>query len=147
MPVTIKPNEEMSKQQEEAIMEAARILKPLKILLVEDNIFGMRLLPRFLEEFNHEVILANNGEEGVEVFQNRSDIDLILMDIQMPIMDGFEAAKLIRGFDKEIIIIGFSIQTVKLFGNHAIEFGMNDYFQKPISFVDLSAMLIKYFGK
>ena len=147
MPATIKPNKEMIKQQEEAIMEAERNLKPLKILLVEDNHCGMRLLPTFLKEFNHEVILAYNGEEGVEVFRKRPDIDLILMDIQMPIMDGFRATQLIREFDKEIIIISFTASSRFKYGKQAIETGMNDYLQKPFAAAELLAILQKYFGK
>lgn len=141
-----KTKAELSKQ-EEAIITAAHKLKPLKILLVEDNLCGVRLLPIFLEEFNHEVILANNGEEGIEIIRNRQDIDLILMDIQMPIMNGFEAAELIRGFDKEVIIIAFT--AIYLFKNEkqAIEAVLNDCLQKPINYYELSALLIKYFGK
>jgi len=142
-----KTKEEMSKQQEEAIMEAARNLEPLKILLVEDNHCGMRLLPTFFKEFNHEVILAYNGEEGVEVFRKRPDIDLILMDIHMPIIGGFQATQLIREFDKEIIIIALSAGPRLKFEKHAIEIGMNDYLQKPFKLAEILALLLKYFGE
>ena len=86
-----KPKERMSRQQEEAIIKAAQSLKRLKILLVEGFVVGANLGERLLKTQNHEVIRAKNGAEGVKVFRNSPDIDLILMDIQMPIMDGYEA--------------------------------------------------------
>jgi len=144
IPVTIDPKHEISKQQEEAIMEAARNLKPLKILLVEHNLSRERLLPKFLIDFNHEVILANNGEEGVQAFLSKIDIDLILMEIQMPIMNGLEATQQIRRFDKDIIIIGFSNPLVNL-EKHAIEVGMNDFLPKPFQREEFMALLLKHF--
>jgi CheY-like chemotaxis protein len=134
-------------KQEEAIITAAHNLKPLKILLVEDNPCGYNLATGILRKFNHEVIRAKNGYEGVEVFRNRPDIDLILMDIQMPIMDGYEATKQIREFDKEVIIIAFTASSRFKYGKQAIEAGMNDYLQKPFAAAELLAILQKYFGK
>ncbi|MFZ4547701.1 MAG: response regulator [Bacteroidales bacterium] len=136
-------------KQEEAIIRAAHKLKPLKIVLAEYSHSGLRILPRFLEDLNHEVIFADNGKEVVDVFLSMIDIDLIIMDIQMPIMDGFTATQVIREFDKEIIIILLSATPIAEVEKHAIEVGIviNGYLQKPMNIVELSALLIKYFGK
>jgi len=147
LPDIFKPKEKMSWKQEEAIMEVAKSLKRLKILLVEDFVGGANLGERLLKTQNHEVIRAKNGAEGVEVFRNSLDIDLILMDIQMPIMDGFQATQQIREFDKEVIIIALTTEHWVNSWKQAIEVGMNGYLHKPINVAELSAILIKYFGK
>jgi CheY-like chemotaxis protein len=142
-----KPKERMSRQQEEAIIKAAQSLKRLKILLVEGFVVGANLGERLLKTQNHEVIRAKNGAEGVKVFRNSPDIDLILMDIQMPIMDGYEATQQIRKFDKEVIIIALTTEHWVNSWKQAIEVGINGYLRKPINVAELSALLIKYFGK
>ena len=89
----------------------------LSILLVEDNELNQRLMKISLARFNYNVTIAVNGLEGVQMFSNQK-FDLILMDIMMPVMDGFESTKKIRKIESNnpmlghIPIIAFTANTI-----------------------------------
>ncbi len=108
----------------------------LSILLVEDNILNQRIVAFSLKKLSHEVIIANNGLEALEIFK-KSKFDVILMDIMMPIMDGLEATVQIRNYekDKSIInqtpIIALTANTMDNDREKCISFGMNDFMAKP----------------
>jgi CheY-like chemotaxis protein len=109
------------------------LLKNMKILIVEDDEISYSLLMRTLRKISNEVLHAITGFEAVEIYRNNPDCDLILMDIRMPKMDGLEATRQIRKFNKDVIIIaqtayGFSSDCEK-----AIKAGCNDYISKPIN--------------
>jgi CheY-like chemotaxis protein len=94
-----------------------------------------------------EILIAKTGIEAIDLYRQNPDIDLILMDVRMPEMGGYDAAQQIRQFNKDVIIIA---QTAYAFsGNQekAIETGCNDYLAKPINKADLLAVIQKYFGK
>ena len=76
--------------------------KPIKILLVDDDLKNSMLLKRFIEAEGYEVIYANNGRVGLEMYRETRP-DLILLDINMPELDGFEMARIIRQNDKRVI--------------------------------------------
>lgn len=107
-------------------------LGELKILLVEDNSINQLVAKRLLDKIGiKKVELATNGQEALEKAQENK-YDIILMDIQMPIMDGIEATRKIRGFDKDVNIIGLSANAFLEDKQNAISAGMNDYIEKPI---------------
>ncbi len=111
--------------------------KDKKILIAEDVEMNFILLKAVLEKTGAEVIWAKDGNEVLKIFRKNRDINLILMDILMPEMDGFEATKSIRKYDKEIPIIA---QTAYNFDWTAIQkegLGFNDYISKPIGHYDL----------
>lgn len=119
----------------------------LKILIAEDDKISEMLLDIEVKKFCKEILKVGTGIEAVEICRNKTDIDLILMDIQMPEMSGYEATRQIREFNKEVIIIaqtayGFSGDREK-----AIEAGCNEYIAKPIKKAELLALILKYFGK
>jgi CheY-like chemotaxis protein len=119
----------------------------LKILLVEDNKTNQILAKTRLERWGCSVAIANNGIEGVKKVQNNM-YDLILMDIQMPVMDGYEATKIIKNDLSEetskIPIIAMSAYTSKSDIQRALDVGMNDYLFKPFKTNDLFSILLKY---
>lgn len=78
-------------------------MKAIKILLVDDDLKNSMLLKRFIEAEGYEVIYANNGKVGLEMYRDTRP-DLILLDINMPELDGFEVARIIRRNDKRVII-------------------------------------------
>jgi PAS domain S-box-containing protein len=122
--------EEMLMQH--GIIEESKHL--INILLAEDNPINSRLALFLLEKAGYRVTVANNGEEVVEIFTaDPEKYDLILMDIQMPRLDGREAAKKIRkkGF-KDIPIIAMTAEAMKGDREKCLEAGMNDYIRKPI---------------
>lgn len=120
-------------------------IKRLKILIVEDDETSEMLIAIGVEKFSKEILKARTGIDAVEICRKNLDIDLILMDIQMPDLNGHEATRQIRQFNKEVVIIA---QTAfGLSGNRekAIAAGCNDYIAKPINRAELLALIQKYF--
>lgn len=107
--------------------------KAFKILVVEDNRINMMLAKTLLKKMlpNVEVIQAENGQSGVEKFKKEQP-HLVLMDIQMPVLNGYEAATSIRKVNKEVPIIALTAGTIKGEKEKCLESGMNDYIAKPI---------------
>ena len=108
----------------------------LSILLVEDNELNQKLMKISLTRYNYIVSIAVNGMEGVEMFKKQM-FDLILMDIMMPVMDGFEATREIRSIEsqnkngKNIPIIAFTANTINNDREKCIQGGMDDILEKP----------------
>jgi len=122
-------------------------LKNLKILIVEDDEISYSLLTRTLQQISHEVIHAITGVEAVEACRNNPDIDLVLMDIRMPKMDGNEATRQIRQFNKDVIIIAQTAYAFTGDSEKAIEAGCNDYISKPIDKTLLYELIKKHINK
>ncbi len=102
------------------------------ILLVEDNNLNMEISQFLLEKHGAKVVCAWNGKEAVELYEKmKGQIDAILMDIMMPVMDGYEATEKIRSVDKDIPIIAMSANAFIEDKLKAKEIGMNDYITKP----------------
>lgn len=105
------------------------------VLLVDDNLFNRESAREFLQAEGAEVVLANNGSEAINLLRAAdSPMDLVLMDVQMPVMDGLEATRRIRAMSRfEILpIIGMSAGAYADDIERAIESGMNDYITKPV---------------
>ena len=108
------------------------------ILLVEDNKVNIKLATRLLEKMGHKVAVAENGKLGVEA-ASKDKFDLILMDMQMPVMDGLSATREIRRQEKEgaansepVLNIAMTANAMKGNREKCIEAGMDDYLTKPI---------------
>jgi len=109
--------------------------KNLQILLTEDNLVNQKLAINVLKKKGHEITVANNGLEAVQILENRS-FDLVLMDVQMPEMGGFEATAIIREREKRngsrIPIVAMTAHAMKGDRELCLEAGMDDYVSKPI---------------
>lgn len=105
-------------------------MKTVKILLVDDDLKNSMLLKRFIETEGYEVIYANNGKVGLEMYKETNP-DLILLDINMPELDGFEMAQIIRQSDKRVIIFFLTDRTDKVDRLHGFSLKGNDYIPKP----------------
>ncbi|RMI00305.1 MAG: response regulator, partial [Calditrichaeota bacterium] len=107
----------------------------LRILLAEDNRINQRVAQRMLEKMGHEVIIAANGKEAVELLEKES-VDVVLMDVQMPEMDGFTATEIIRQREKEtgkhVPIIALTAHAMKGDRERCLEAGMDGYLTKPL---------------
>jgi signal transduction histidine kinase/CheY-like chemotaxis protein/HPt (histidine-containing phosphotransfer) domain-containing protein len=114
--------------------------RSLAILLVEDNRVNQRMAARLLEKQGHAVTLAANGKEGVEAWRCQP-FDVILMDVQMPVMDGLEATALIRteerGSDRHVPIVAMTAHAMKGDRERCLEAGMDGYVSKPIQAAEL----------
>jgi PAS domain S-box-containing protein len=108
-------------------------IKRLKILIVEDDEISYSFLTKMLQKISYEVIHAITGIEAIDACRNNPDIDLVLMDIRMPFMDGNEATRQIRQFNKGVIIIAQTAYGYSSDSEKAIEAGCNDYISKPIN--------------
>jgi CheY-like chemotaxis protein len=115
--------------------------KHLRILVVEDNAINSFIISKFLETTGVQITHAANGKIAVELC-NKEPFDIILMNIKMPVMDGFEATKEIRTFNKDVIIIAHTN-----YGNireKCLEFGFNDYIRKPFNKDELTGIIKKF---
>jgi CheY-like chemotaxis protein len=118
---------------------------PLRILIAEDNPINQKLAVRVLNKLGYKTIdIAQNGIEAVEIFK-RQFYEVILMDIQMPQMDGFEATKRIRAIqDKHSIIIAMTANAMQGDREMCLQAGMDDYISKPIKLETLISVLEKW---
>ncbi len=120
----------------------------MRILLAEDNVVNQKLALRMLERMGCSAVLAENGRDAVVIFEREPGFDVVLMDIQMPEMDGFEATAAIRAIEKQ----GFSHTPIVALTAHAMKgdqerclsAGMDAYLSKPISFAQLRSVLENY---
>lgn len=117
---------------------------PIKILLVDDDVRNAGLLRRFLEAEGYEVAFAANGREGYDIYKTFSP-DLILLDINMPEMNGFELAAVIRRTDTQTIIFFLTDRTEKADRLHGFRLKGNDYIPKPFYPEELIARIKERF--
>ncbi len=113
------------------------------ILVVEDNYSNYYLLKVHLNHLNAEVIPSRNGREAVDIFHNNI-IDLVLMDLKMPKMDGFDAMKAIKAINPDIIIVAQTAYAMSGDQERALSMGFDDYLIKPIRRSELVRCMQKY---
>ena len=114
---------------------ARKPLRPLRVLLVEDSLVNQKLVEALLEREGHGVVVANDGQEAVAAFRTEP-FDLVLMDVQMPQMDGLEATATIRQAEKpkgtHVPIIAMTAHAMQGDRERCLEAGMDEYLAKPI---------------
>jgi CheY-like chemotaxis protein len=114
-------------------------IRKLKILIADDDESSSLLTSMIVKKYSSEVFIATNGFDAIDICSHNRDIDLVLMDINMPMMHGTEATRQIREFNKDVYIIA---QTANVFAEdrlNIIEAGCDDYITKPLN----QAMLIR----
>jgi len=116
-------------------------LKKLKILIAEDDDVSEMLITINVNDFSKEILKARTGVEAVEACRNNLDIDLVLMDIRMLEMGGYEATRQIREFNKEVVIIAQTAYGLTGDREKAIEAGCNDYVSKPLHIGELIRLI------
>jgi signal transduction histidine kinase/CheY-like chemotaxis protein len=116
----------------------------IKALVAEDNVTNQTLLKFILQQWNLDYDLAESGKQALELI-NKNKYDLVLMDIQMPVMDGYEAAKRIRKEINSVIpIIAMTAHVLPTEREKCIQSGMNDYISKPLKEAEFLQLLKKY---
>jgi PAS domain S-box-containing protein len=122
--------------------------KRLRILLAEDNTVNQRLAKRLLEKRGHEVSVAGDGRQAFEAAMTAPPFDLILMDVQMPVMDGLQATRAIRQIEnpqlRSVPIVAMTAFAMKTDRERCLAAGMNGHLAKPIDPAELSATVESY---
>lgn len=136
--VTIKKEKLLTKKEE---------INDLKVLIVEDDPISKLLITIALKPFSKKIIKVSTGIEAIEYCRKNPDIDLVMMDINMPEMGGYEATNEIRKFNKDLVIIAQTANGLQNDHDKAIEAGCTDYISKPINIASLSKLICKYFKK
>lgn len=119
---------------------------PMSILVAEDNLINQKLAEKMFESFGYKIDMVSNGLEVLEAMRNKA-YDMIMMDVQMPEMDGLEATRIIRDgseFAHQPIIVAMTANALKGDRDICIEAGMNDYISKPIQMNVLEETLERY---
>ncbi len=119
--------------------------KSLKILIVEDDETSEMLISMVVKVFSKEVLKVKTGIDAIETCRNNPDIDLVMMDIKMPGIDGYEATRQIRQFNPDVFIIAQSASELRDDSEKAIEAGCNHYISKPINISSLKQIIQKQF--
>ena len=122
------------------------LINNLKILIVEDDLASETYIIIVVKIFSKEILVVRNGVEAVKTCHDNPDLDLILMDIKLPKMDGYEATRQIREFNKDVIIIAQTACALTGDREKALEAGCNDYISKPIDKVLLKELVKKHFN-
>jgi CheY-like chemotaxis protein len=140
LPYNAEPVKETTDQQPNSTGSNYNF-RNLKILIAEDDKVSEMLIDNYIKIFSKEILKAGTGVEAVKVCRNNPDIDLILMDIRMPDMSGYEATRQIREFNREVVIIAQTAYGLIGDREKAIEAGCNDYIAKPIKKSELLQLL------
>ncbi len=118
-----------------------------QVLIVEDNISSFLLLNSYLSITKIKTLHTVNGTEAVRICKSTPDIDIVLMDIQLPGLNGYEATRQIKSFNKELVIIAQTAYAMAGDEKKALEAGCDDYLSKPIEKENLLLLLSKYLDK
>ena len=136
----------MKYEEEHILQDDLYTLKGSKILLAEDNKTNQELVVGLLEKYGITVDIAQNGVEAVEKMKDGS-YDLILMDLQMPVMDGYEASHIIKKINGDIPIIALTANAMNIDAKKTKEVGMNVHLTKPIEVEKFYKVLLQYISK
>ena len=145
--IPYKPENTNSAESIKIIPEAIKEnqVRKLKILIVEDDIISDLLISILIKRISSNIIKAGSGAEAIESCRRNPDIDLILMDIKIPEIDGYEATRQIRKFNKKVVIIAQTAYCLPGDRKKALEAGCNEYIAKPINLSVLNNLIKKLF--
>ena len=141
IPLSKTITEKKDSYYKEPIDKLTTSTKKLKILIAEDDIISFTYLSTLLLKLGHEIIHAKNGKEAIEICKSQEEIDIILMDIKMPEIDGLEATMEIRKFNKSIYIIAQSAYVFEDDFINSKKVGCNEFLTKPIDKNELIHMI------
>jgi len=141
----LEPEEKIKKKKETPKEGEENKIKDLKILIVEDDAISKLLITIAVKPYSKEILKVSTGFEAVEACRTNPDIDLVMMDINMPEMGGYEATKLIREFNKDLVIIAQTANGMQSDRDNAIAAGCTDYISKPVNITSLAELIQKYF--
>ncbi len=116
----------------------------INILIAEDEEYNFLFISEVLSEYNVNVCRAYNGKMAVDICASNREINLVLMDVRMPVMDGYEAAKKIKKIRPDLPIIAQTAFAMEQDRTQAIKEGCDDYISKPVNNELLTDLIVKY---
>ena len=127
----------------EHLHQTDAVLASKKVLIVDDDVRNIFALTSLLEHYQMQVIYAENGRDGINTLQNIPDIDIVLMDVMMPEMDGYETMQAIRNLRQfeALPILALTAKAMKGDREKCIEAGASDYITKPVDTDQLLSLL------
>jgi signal transduction histidine kinase/DNA-binding response OmpR family regulator/HAMP domain-containing protein len=136
-------NEQLNDQYVTGKIKDLPDLEGKRILLVDDDVRNVYALSSILELYGIDITFAENGQEGLEILQSQSDFDLVLMDIMMPEMDGYEAIRKLRSISefRTLPVIALTAKAMKEDREKCIEAGASDYIAKPVESDQLISLI------
>jgi len=126
------------------IIHLNKIIKPFNILIVEDDKYSTQYLKEMFEEEKVNLFFANNGQKAIDIIKEIPEIDLVLMDIKMPVMDGYEATRLIKKIKPNLPIIAQTAHAMSDDAEKSKLIGMDGYITKPFNENQLFDLINKY---
>lgn len=134
---------EPKRQMLEQLHQTDPILTGKKVLIVDDDVRTIFALTSMLEIHHMQVLYAENGRDSIAVLQQTPDIDVVLMDVMMPVMDGYETMRAIRSFNqfRSLPIIALTAKAMQGDREKSIEAGASDYITKPVDTEQLLSLL------
>jgi len=139
-----KASADLEIKKEETKSDSTNKIKKMNILIAEDDETSEMILSLFIKRYCNKLYRAGNGLDAVKLCRENPDIDIIFMDMKMPLMNGYEATREIRTFNQKVIIIAQTAYGLSGDSEKAIEVGCNHYLSKPIIREELYELLGKY---
>ncbi|KAF0129025.1 MAG: PAS domain-containing protein [Bacteroidetes bacterium] len=143
--ITIKLPSMDQTSKETIVRETIKNEKAPTILIAEDEVLNVLYVKRILKNSGYNLLYAQNGEEAVQLVKDNPDINLVLMDIKMPIMDGLEATRIIRKSNEHLPIIAVTAYAANDDRHACIAAGCSDYISKPFTADDLKELIKKQY--
>ena len=145
IPYKVQGKQEIESENQIIPLIQENPVKNLKFLIAEDDEISKMFISIIVSPIGKEILKARNGKEAIEICRNNPDIDIILMDIQMPDLNGYEATRQIRQFNKDVIIIAQTAFGLSGDREKSIAAGCNDYISKPVKKDELLSLIQKHF--
>ncbi|WP_281299176.1 PAS domain S-box protein [Flavobacterium limnophilum] len=143
----LESNDKIISKKDVAKEKTENEIKDLKVLIVEDDAISKLLITIAIKPFSKEILKVSTGFEAIEACRNNPDIDLVMMDINMPEMGGYEATERIREFNKDLVIIAQTANGMQSDRDEAIAAGCTDYISKPVNIAALGELIHQYFKR
>jgi len=147
LPYKLSKTNNSGVSEEQTKNESIIQIKNLKILIVEDDRISEILMETVIGSMSREILKAQTGHDSVEICRKNPDIDLVLMDIHLPKMNGYEATQEIRKFNTDVIILAQTAFALEGDREKAIKAGCNDYISKPINRGELHFLINKHINR
>ena len=138
------PTNLKNEKQGKAVIDLEKISKKLKILVAEDDDINFKFVEYLFSQSKHKITHAKNGQEAVDKFVRPDDFDIVLMDMKMPVMSGFEATRIIKSKFPDVPVIALTAYAFEEDKQKCMDAGCDDFIKKAYTKEDLFAKIISW---